>query len=384
MHQSDWCIFFDFMTINKLIRFIENWAPPEIAWERDNVGLQIGSRDFTIRNVFLALDLTEDVVDKAIASECNVIFTHHPFLFTPLKKIDYSRNSKAALIKKIILNEITVFSAHTNLDYTKDGVSFQLAKKIGLENVKFLSPISDKQVKLVVFVPVEFKADVAEAIFSAGGGVIGEYEECGFSTTGKGTFKGSAASNPVIGEKEKFTEAEEARLEVIVDSWKLSGVISAMLKKHPYEEPAFDIYPLKNLSVNYGAGAIGELKKSLSKNEFLKLVSDKLKTTGLKYSVGKKKRIKKVAVCGGTCSDLLPKALKNNADAFITADIKYHTFQDAEGEILLVDAGHYETENVVLDEVKKRFDDFFAENHEQIKTLKYKGNTNPVKFFINK
>ncbi len=384
MHQSDWCIFFDFMTINKLIRFIENWAPPEIAWERDNVGLQIGSRDYTIRNVFLALDLTEDVVDKAIKNNCNLIFTHHPFLFTPLKKIDYSRNPKASLIKKLIINEISVFSAHTNLDYTKDGVSFQLAKKIGLTNIEFLSPLSGKELKLVVFVPADYKKIVADAIFNAGGGIIGEYENCSFSSVGKGTFKGSANSNPAIGEKEKFTEVDEIKIEVIVENRKLSDVISSMLKVHPYEEPAFDVYPLNNISKKYGAGAVGELGKSLSAKEFLKLTAGNLKTSALKYSAGKGGKIKKVAVCGGTCSDLLPAAIKKNADAFITADVKYHTFQDAEGKILLVDAGHYETENVALDEVKRRLDDFFARNGEQIKTLKYKGNTNPVKFFINK
>ncbi len=384
MHQSDWCIFFDFMTINKLIRFIENWAPPQIAWERDNVGLQIGSRDCTIRNVLLALDLTDKVVDTALENDCNFIFTHHPFLFNPINNIDFTHNPKASIIRKIISNNINIFAAHTNLDFTKDGVSFQLAKRIGLGNIDFLSHLSGKLLKLVVFLPAEKKEAVANALFNAGAGKIGEYENCSFSSEGVGTFKGSEDSNPVVGEKGRLEKVNEVRIEVVVDSWKLNKVIASLIKSHPYEEPAFDIYPVNNLNGNYGAGAIGEFKNAIGKNEFLKIVARKLKVTALRYSNGNGGRIKRVAVCGGTCSDMLNEAINKGADAFITADVKYHSFQDADGKILFVDAGHYETENVVLDEVKRRMEKFFSDEGEKVKILKFKGITNPVKVFINK
>jgi dinuclear metal center YbgI/SA1388 family protein len=371
------------MLIKKLIKFIEDWAPPGIAWERDNVGLQIGSREDKIKNVLLSLDLTEDVVDKAIRNNCNFIFNHHPFFFFPVKSIDYSKDSKSRLIKKLITNNISVYSAHTNLDFTKEGVNFQLAKKLGLKNIKFLVPLEKEQLKVVVFVPESALPKLSEAVFEAGAGVIGEYSDCGFFSKGKGTFKGSENSNPVVGKKNVLTETEEIRFEIIADSWNLGKVISAIIKSHPYEEPAYDVYPLKNHNGNFGSGAIGELEKSLTKNEFLTLVAVKLKTDALRYASSKTKRIKKVAVCGGTCSNLLDNAIAQGADAFITADVTYHTFQQGENKILFIDAGHYETENIVLNEVQKRFERFFSENGEKIKVMKYKGNTNPVKFFIN-
>ena len=371
------------MLIKKLIKFIEDWAPPGIAWERDNVGLQIGSREDKIKNVLLSLDLTEDVVDKAIRNNCNFIFNHHPFFFFPVKSIDYSKDSKSRLIKKLITNNISVYSAHTNLDFTKEGVNFQLAKKLGLKNIKFLVPLEKEQLKVVVFVPESALQKLSEAVFEAGAGVIGEYSDCGFFSKGKGTFKGSENSNPVVGKKNVLTETEEIRFEIIADSWNLGKVISAIIKSHPYEEPAYDVYPLKNHNGNFGSGAIGELEKSLTKNEFLTLVAAKLKTDALRYACSKTKRIKKVAVCGGTCSNLLDNAIAQGADAFITADVTYHTFQQGENKILFIDAGHYETENIVLNEVQKRFERFFSENGEKIKVMKYKGNTNPVKFFIN-
>jgi dinuclear metal center YbgI/SA1388 family protein len=371
------------MVIKRLIKFIEDWAPPGIAWERDNVGLQIGSREDKIRNVLLALDLTEDVVDKAIRNNCNFIFNHHPFFFFPLKSIDFSKDSKSRIIKKLITNNISVYSAHTNLDFTKEGVSWQLAKKLGLKNIKFLAPLDKERLKVVVFVPQSGLRKLSEAVFHAGGGVIGEYSNCGFSLEGRGTFKGSENSNPVVGEKNSLTETEEIRFETVVDRWNLNKVISAIIENHPYEEPAYDIYPLKNNNGNFGSGAIGELEKSLSKNEFLTMAATKLKTPALRYADSKSKRIKKVAVCGGTCSDQLGNAVAQGADAFITADVTYHTFQQGEDKLLFIDAGHYETENIVLNEVQKRFEHFFSENGEKIKVMKYKGSTNPVKFFIN-
>jgi dinuclear metal center YbgI/SA1388 family protein len=382
MHFEQRSAFFFDMTVKEIIKYLEQWAPKEVAWGKDNVGLQVGNPEIKIKNILISLDLKEEVIDIAIKEKCNLIITHHPLLFYPLKNLDFSKNKNALMIKSLIKNNISLFSAHTNLDFTKDGVSYQLAKILSLKNIRFLKNLSDNQFKLAVFVPILFIEKVAEAIHQAGGGIIGEYSHCSFRTSGVGTFKGSEVSNPAIGNKGQVESVEEVKLEVIIDKWKLSQVLNAMKNSHPYEEIAYDIYSLENENVNYGIGAIGELVESLEINQFLEFVSSKLRSPALRFTNGKKKKIKSVAVCGGSCGELVDDAIKQNADAFVTADLKYHTFQDAEGKILLIDAGHFETEAPILDEIKKRLEALLNGN-KKIKVLKFKGSTNPIVFFNN-
>lgn len=370
------------MTCEKVIKYIEDWAPKEIAWDQDNVGLQIGSTKRRIKNLMLSLDLNDKVVDQAIKQKCNFIITHHPLFFHSIKKINTDSDKTSKLIEKILKNDITLYSAHTNLDFTKDGVSFSLARKLKLQNINFLASVSENQIKLVVFVPESSIEKLANAIHRAGGGIIGEYSNCSFRTKGTGTFKGSEATNPVIGSRNKLEFVNEVKLEVIVNSWKMPAVITAIKTTHPYEEVAYDIYPLKNDNVNYGMGAIGDLKVPMNKREFLNHIITNLKIKNLRYSNGKDRSIKKVAVCGGSCSELLNQAITIGADAFITADVKYHAFQEALGEILFVDAGHYETEIHSIDEIEKRLNNFLVD-HRKIKVYKYKGSTNPVIFYNN-
>jgi len=368
------------MRCDKIIKIIEDWAPKSIAWEKDNVGLQVGSLRREVKNILLCLDVDEKVIDEANRKNCNLIISHHPLLFRPLKKLDIEKDKISRIIEKLIKKDITLYSAHTNLDFTKDGVSFQLAKKLKLTNLKFLLNLSSNQNKLVVFVPRTHTNKVAEAMHLAGAGIIGEYTNCSFRSLGTGTFNGSEKSNPKVGVKGKFESVDEVKIEVLVNSFELKKVISAMKKVHPYEEVAYDVYPLVNENVNYGMGVIGELQKELSEKEFLGHVSKSLRIKNLRYSHGSKFRIKKVAVCGGSGSDLLDPALQNNADAFVTADVKYHTFQDAENEILLIDAGHYETEIPSLDELKNRIEKSLKN---KTKVYKYTGSTNPIVFYNN-
>ena len=365
----------------EIIKYLEQWAPKETAWERDNVGLQVGSGERDIKNIFLCLDVTPSAVDEAVRKSCNLIISHHPLLFNPLRRISTDKDPRSQIIEKLIKNDITLYSAHTNLDYTKDGVSFRLAKQLRLNNIDFLTRLSANQVKLVVFLPEESLEKVSGAIFNAGGGRIGEYSNCSFRIPGKGTFKGSKKTNPAAGTKEVFETVNEVRLEVLVDSWKLKSVLSEMLKVHPYEEPAYDIYPLNNENVNHGIGAFGTLDSPMSIDEFLTYVSDKINLKNFRYSGKGKKKIKNVAVCGGSGSEYIKDAVRAGADAYITADVKYHTFQDAEEDILLIDAGHYETEIFAMDEVRERLTPFL---NKQIKIFNYNKTTNPVKFFINK
>ncbi|MBK7980805.1 MAG: Nif3-like dinuclear metal center hexameric protein [Ignavibacteriae bacterium] len=372
------------MLTKHIIEHIENWAPPAISWDKDNVGLQIGSKKIKIKNIFLCLELTENALKQALQKNCNLIFTHHPFLFKPLKKIDFSSDPKSKLIETLIKKNITIYSAHTNLDFTKDGVSFELAKVLELENIVFLENQNSNQYKVVVFVPQDNIDKLSESLFDAGAGIIGEYEKCSFKLDGKGTFLGNEKTNPAMGKKQKFENVNEVRLELLVDSWKLKNVIAALKNNHPYEQPAYDIYSLKNENVNYGFGAIGNLKHGMNKTEFLKHVSKKLKINSLRYSdIEQNKKINKVAVCGGSGSELLNSAIQNKADAFVTADVKYHTFHDAENKILFVDAGHYETEIHSLNAVKRKLEKFISEKSEKIKIYSYNGSTNPVKYFNN-
>jgi dinuclear metal center YbgI/SA1388 family protein len=371
------------MTCSEIIKYLEDWTPKEIAWQKDNVGLQVGSPSRKVKNILLSLDLTEQVVDDAIKKGCNFILTHHPLLFQPLRKLDLQKDKNSKLIEKLIKNDITLYSAHTNLDFTKDGVSFELAKLLELNGIDFLVRSKGNQFKLAVFVPKDSLEKVAASIFEAGGGIIGEYKNCSFRTQGVGTFKGSNKSNPSVGKKGRYEKADEIKLEVIVDSWKLNGVISAMFKAHPYEEVAYDIYPLENKNAGFGAGAVGELSKPMSEKNFLNHVSKKLRIKNLRYVRGSKNQIKKVAVCGGSGTELLKDAVASGADAFVTADVKYHTFHDASGEILLLDAGHYETEVPVLREVQKRLTSFAGLKKSDTRIFKYSGTTSPIIFYNN-
>jgi dinuclear metal center YbgI/SA1388 family protein len=366
----------------EIIKNIENWAPTEIAWQKDNVGLQIGDTDKQVKNILLCLEVNDNVVEEALNNKCNLIISHHPFFFSPLKKIDIKTDSNSRIIQKIIKHDIILYSAHTNLDYTKDGVSYKLAEKLELQNINFLVNLKSNQYKLSVFVPEDACEKAAEAIFKAGGGVMGEYSRYSFRTSGKGTFKGSEKSRPTTGKQEEYKSVDEVKLEVLIDRWKLNSVLSELKRVHPYEEIAYDLIPLDNPNVNYGIGAVGDLAKDYTLNDFLSHLAHKLTIKNFRYNDGNKGYIRKVAVCGGAGSEYYRDAISKNCDAFITADIKYHTFLEAEGEILLIDAGHYETEIFSLKEIKKRIT-LQLSNNNDIKVYLYSGSTNPVIFYNN-
>lgn len=367
------------MKCKDIFRIVENWAPKGAAWSKDNPGLQVGCSEDDIRGVLLCLEVTLEVIEEAKKKKCNLIISHHPLLFRPLAKLDIQHDPQAKIIESLIKNNITLYSAHTNLDFTKDGVSFQLAKVLGLNNIEFLVPSESNQFKLIVFLPEADLLKVSKALFALGCGNIGEYENCSFSSFGTGTFKGSALSNPTVGKVNKFVTVPEKRFEITIDKWQVSQVIEEIKKVHSYEEPAIDIIPIENINKNFGAGAIGELSRPLAKDKFLKYVSKKLGIKNFRYAETDKTIISKVAVCGGAGIEVLPKALRINADALITADIKYHNFFDAGRNILLIDAGHYETEILVLDEIKERLNKILKNVSFEIH--KFSGSTNPINYY---
>lgn len=366
------------MKIKEVITHIENFAPKGASWKDDNVGLQVGNPENELTNIFLCLEITPDALYEALKQNCNFIFTHHPFFFIPPKRLNFADDEKSQILEKLVKENITLYSAHTNFDFTKHGVSYELAKILNLKNIKFLEYRDSNQYKLVTFVPEENVNTVSEAVFNAGGGIIGEYGRCSYRLNGEGTFEGSEHSNPAVGNKQNFEKVSETRIEFLVDEWKLKSAVKAMVNAHPYEEPAYDIYVLKNKNVNYGMGAIGELEEEISVTDFLRNVCFSLQTDFVRYTNPAKETVKRVAVCGGSGSGLLNKAISMGADAFVTADVKYHTFQDGENKILFVDAGHYETEIHSLNVIARELENIIPK---ETKVYKYSGTTNPVKFF---
>ena len=326
---------------------METWAPRRIAWERDNVGLQVGNSSATVRGIVVCLDLNEEVLREARGNKANLVISHHPLLFKPLQAVtpDTWTGRCVAGCSKWGIN---LYSAHTNLDFTRGGTSFALAETLRLTDVEFLRTPYVVQKKIVTFVPAGHVESVAGAMARAGAGLIGNYEECSFRIEGTGTFRGTSLSSPVAGRKGKFEKVPEVRLEMMAPQWHLREVLSALRQSHPYEEVAYDVYPLENLSGDYGLGAIGTLARAQTLRTFLKSLKRALQISCVRYTGQLEERVRRIAVCGGSGSELADEAIKQKADAFVTADIKYHNFQDAEGRIALIDAGHFETERPVL------------------------------------
>ncbi len=366
------------MTIADIEQIIEGWAPQWTAWERDNVGLQVGDRARSVSRVLVALDVTEQIVEEAREKRAELIVSHHPLLFRPPSSITAS-NDIGRLVLMLVESRIAVYSAHTNLDFTKQGVSFALAETLGLKKIRFLSPLKGMQSKIVVFVPADHADRVAEGMSSAGAGVIGEYSSCSFRLSGAGTFRGSPNSHPVVGKAGRPETVEEMRLEMIAPRARVSAIVAAMKEAHPYEEVAYDVYPLDNESTNYGMGAIGELEAAQTLKTFLEHSKRALKAEALRFTGDLHRKIRHVAVCGGSGSDLLPTALSAKADVFVTADVRYHTFHAA-GDLALVDAGHWETEQVILEPLADRLRRAAKQKKQRLEVLVTQYSTNPTHY----
>jgi dinuclear metal center YbgI/SA1388 family protein len=368
------------MRIQDIQKIIEGWAPREVAWQDDNVGLQLGSSEKKVQRILVSLEITPEVINEAKQKRVDLIVTHHPLLFHPLRTVTDSTDS-GRFVQALVRNDIAVYSAHTNLDVARGGVSFALAERLGLIDVDFLQPDDRGMKKVSVFVPPDHVEAVTDAMASAGAGAIGDYEKCSFRLQGTGTFQPQSAASPFVGTVGRFEKVPEVRLEMLVPGWRLTPVVRAMVKAHPYEEVAYDVYPLENQSRDYGAGAIGSLKSPLSLRQFLKRIRAALSVRGLRFTGNPDSELKKVAVCGGAGSSLLSAAINAEAHVFVTADVKYHTFRDARDKIALVDAGHYETERPVLEALAYRLMKGIKEKREEIKVLITNVATDPVFHF---
>jgi len=331
------------MKLFEIISVIESFAPLAYQEAYDNAGLLLGSENMEIKKALITIDVTEEVINEAINVKANLIISHHPVIFNEIKKITGKTYTERIIIKAIKDN-MAIYAAHTNLDNVMEGVNYKICQKLDLDNLRILSPVKGELRKIVTFVPLDHADKVRLAIFNAGAGQIGNYEQCSYNLEGFGTFKGSEETNPYAGEKGKLHIEKEIRIETIFPKAIQQKVVSAMIAAHPYEEVAYDIYPLDNSYANAGMGMIGELEKDTNELTFLKKIKSVFDIKTLKHTKLRNKNIKKVAVCGGSGSFLIKDAISVDADIFITGDIKYHQFFDAYDNILIADVGHYESE----------------------------------------
>ena len=363
------------MKLQELCSYLDSAVPLNFQESYDNSGLQVGLPEKEINSALIALDVTEDTLDEAGYSGCDVIISHHPLIFTGIKRLS-GRTLTEKILLKAIKQDIAIYSAHTNLDVLSNGVSMKMAEKLKLKNIKVLVPLKNKLLKLVTYIPENHFDKVRNAIFAAGAGVIGNYDHCGFVSPGTGSFRGGEGTKPFVGEKGKIHFEKEVRFETVLFSHLKDNVIKALLGSHPYEEVAYDLYALENQNIDEGMGSFGELPEAMEENDFLKLLSSVFSAKGIRYSKPTGKKISKVALCGGSGALLLKDAVAASAQVFVTADIRYHTFFDAWNKILLADIGHYESEKysaeILYDLIIKKFPTF-AVRFSEI-------NTNPINY----
>ena len=361
------------MRITDLTQQLEKWAPLSLQESYDNAGLITGDPQQTCTGVLCALDAIDVVIDEAIEKGCNLVVAHHPILFSGLKKIDPHHYVGRALIKAIRHN-VAIYAIHTNLDNLREGVSKTLADRLELGSRSVLIPQKQSLKKLYTFVPLAHIDTVSAALFAAGAGHIGQYDQCSFRQAGEGSFRASEGADPFVGSIGTLHREPEWKLEVIFPALLQREVLAALKAAHPYEEVAFDLVNLSNDHPGIGSGLIGELPAAVEATVFLDRLKKIFGTPVLRFAGLGSRPIKKVALCGGAGSFLISRALAAGADAFLTADLKYHEFFEADGRMLLVDLGHYESEQFSIDLIQS----FLAGKFPNFAVLKTARITNPV------
>jgi dinuclear metal center YbgI/SA1388 family protein len=366
------------MKIKDVVQCIEDYAPLRYQDGFDNAGLIVGNADAETNAALLCIDITEEVVDEAIEEKINLIISHHPIIFSGLKKIT-GKNSIERIVAKSIKHDIALYAAHTNIDNIVGGVNSKICEKLGLTDCKILSPKQNELVKISVFVPENYSEKLRNAMFAAGAGNIGKYSDCSFSAQGKGSFKAGENTNPFVGEKGKIHIENEIRIEMISTRNNLRAVEKAIIENHPYEEVAYDIYNLENTYKNVGSGMIGNLPQAMNYDEFYKMLKKVFSLKVIRTTKPVSEKISRVALCGGAGNFLLDEAIANRADIFISGDFKYHQFFDANDKITIADIGHFESEQftteIFCDLIKKKLPNFAAKFT--------KKNTNPIIYIIN-
>ena len=365
------------MKIQEITSFLENIAPVSYQEDYDNSGLIIGHPSTALTGALISLDCTEEVVDEAVSKGLNLIISHHPIVFRGLKRFN-QKTYVERVVMKAIKHDIALYAIHTNFDSVLGGVNAKICEKLGITGYSILSPRKGILKKLVTFCPLEFADRVRQALFKAGAGEIGKYSDCSYNLEGFGTFKAGEGTNAFVGQIGELHTEPEVRIETIYPQNIESKLIKTLLLAHPYEEVAYDLYALGNQYSEAGSGMIGHLENEMDEFDFLQHVKEQLQAKVIRHTALLGKKIKKVAVCGGSGSFLLAKAIAADADVFITADFKYHEFFDAEGKIIIADVGHFEseqfTQELLFDVLTEKFPNFALHLTEK--------NTNPINYLI--
>ena len=361
--------------IKDVLTHLEDFAPLAYQEEYDNSGLLTGDSNQDLTGILICIDSTEDVIEEAIMCQCNLVIAHHPIIFRGIRKLTGAGYVERVIIKAI-RNGIAIYAIHTNLDNIRQGVNRKICDMLSLQNVTVLQPKQDKLMKLVTFTPVDHRDQVLEALHQAGAGNIGKYEKCSFRVEGMGRFMPGKEANPFIGEKEHLEEVCEERIEVIFPSHKKDRILDMLNSAHPYEEVAYYLQELANDSGEVGSGMAGFLEHEMKPVDFLRFLKDRMKLNMVRYTAPDNLLIRKIGVCGGAGAFLLKKALQSGAQAFITADIKYHDFFETEGKLMLVDVGHYESEQFT----KELIYDLLSKKFSNIALRLSEVNTNPIRY----
>lgn len=363
------------MKLGEITRVLEQHAPLILQESYDNSGLLVGSPEDEVLSALICVDLTEEVIEEAIADNIHLIITHHPLIFRGLKKVG-KHHFVERILRSCIKHDISVYAIHTNLDNISTGVNHMICDKIGLKKCSVLSPRNQLLKKLVTFCPHSHAQQVREALFAAGAGTIGNYDSCSFNVAGEGTFRALEGANPFVGNLNQLHFEPEVRIEVIFPVFKQNEIIRALLDAHPYEEVAYDIYPLDNLLSYTGSGMIGYLEEPEPAITFLKRIKAIFQSACIRHSRLIHETVRVVAVCGGSGSFLIPSAIAAGAQVFVTGDVKYHDFFETGNQIIIADIGHYESEQftaeLILKILKEKFPNFAA----RITGI----NTNPVHY----
>lgn len=360
------------ITIQDILQLLEENAPSSYAESYDNVGLMVGNAESEVKGVLCVLDVTSEVMEEALSKRVNTIVAHHPLIFKPLKGLT-GKSETERLVAKAIKYDLHIVAWHTNLDHAPYGVSHKMGSKLGLHDMKILAPLKAQMKKLTVFVPSTHQQSVTESLHRAGAGRLGNYSDCSFRTVGKGYFKPNAEAQPFVGMSHTLEEVTETKVEVMYESHLEKKILQALFQSHPYEEVAHFIHSLDNAHPHAGSGVIGLLPSPMHAAEFLQLLKQCFATHTIRHTYWQKP-ISKVALCGGAGGFLISRAIGAQADCFITADLKYHDFMDAQGALLLADIGHFESEQYTI----QLFYDIISKKFPNIATLSSGINTNPV------
>lgn len=369
------------MQIADAVQILDRAFPIGMQQAYDACGFQCGRASRELQGIMVGLDVNEAMIEEAEQSGCNLLVTHHPLLFHPLRRLGEGTRVER-LVHLLLEKGLCAYAAHTNLDAMPNGVNGVVADTWGLVNRQALEPLKAPLRQLVVYVPVAHAESVRTALFEAGAGVLGNYGEASFGVQGTGTFMPLEGANPVLGSLNQRETVEEIRMEVVLESWKVPRVVEAMKRAHPYEEVAYQLISVEQSAPSYGLGLVGDLPRTMQTWDFLALVA---KTLGcplrhsnlVAHSTISLQGITRIAYCGGAGADLWPKAKAAGAQAFITSEIKHHHFLDAGGELLLIEAGHAETEIPAIERIQAIIQPFFS----TFAVLQTKSLQNPAQYF---